>query len=135
MTLLLDTHALIWLVEGIELNRMARDAVDKAAADAALYVSVASAWEIGLLASKHGLRFAPSPQDWFATVLAKPGIRLAEINYAIAIESWTLPGELHRDPADRLLVATARHLATPLMTRDHRLARYARAGHLDVVRC
>lgn len=135
MTLLLDTHALIWLVEGIELRREARDSVDQAAADAALYVSVASAWEIGLLASKHGLDFAPSPQDWFAAVLAKPGVRLAEISYAIAIESWTLPGQLHRDPADRLLVATARRQAMRLMTRDRRLARYAAAGHLEVVRC
>ncbi|MGH6944028.1 MAG: type II toxin-antitoxin system VapC family toxin [Geminicoccaceae bacterium] len=102
-----------------------------------MLVSPVSAWEIGLLASspKSGLRFLPTPRDWFARVLRMPGIRLTPLIPEAAIEASFLPGDFHRDPADRLLIATARHLGAALITRDRMLLAYAEQGHVQVIAC
>jgi PIN domain nuclease of toxin-antitoxin system len=52
-----------------------------------------------------------------------------------AIEAAFLPGEPHRDPADRLLIATARQLRATLITRDELILAYARQGHVDAIPC
>lgn len=133
--LLLDTHAAIWLVAG----RLATDVLDQvvfAALADGLFVSPVSAWEVGLLAaSPTGPRFEPDATAWFATLMSKPIIRLAELTPSAAIASSALPGDFHRDPADRMLVATARELAIPLLTRDARILAYAATGHVRVVPC
>lgn len=67
--------------------------------------------------------------------MAEPGFREAEFNAGIAIDASHLPGNMHADPADRLLLATARHLDVPIVTRDARILDYARAGHVQVVPC
>jgi PIN domain nuclease of toxin-antitoxin system len=72
---------------------------------------------------------------WFQTLLAKPGIYLTPLAPDAAIEAAALPGRLHRDPADRLLIATARDLGVPLVTRDVRILAYAAQGHLDAIPC
>jgi PIN domain nuclease of toxin-antitoxin system len=64
-----------------------------------------------------------------------PGVRLTPLAPEAAIEAAFLPGPLHRDPADRLLIATARDLGAPLVTRDALILAYARQGHVDVIPC
>ena len=81
------------------------------------------------------LRFLPDPKTWFAKVLAGPGISEAQLTSAIAIDASFLPGELHGDPGDRLIIATARYFGLPIVTRDRRIIDYAGAGHVRVVRC
>jgi len=79
-------------------------------------VSQISAWEIGMLSrpgSGRCIAFLPDPATWFARFLAGPSIRPAEWSAAIAVAASWLPDPLHGDPADRLLIATARHLAIP----------------------
>jgi PIN domain nuclease of toxin-antitoxin system len=135
--LLLDTCAIIWLFEQQPMTRESRDAIQDAARTDGVLVSPVSAWEIGMLASRASTRarFDPSPSIWLGDVLRLPGVRLTVLAPRAAIESAFLPGELHRDPADRLLIATARDLGAPLVTRDALILAYARQGHVDAIPC
>jgi len=136
--LLLDTCAVIWLANG-QLPQPVVDAVMVAAISASAFISPVSAWEIGTLASPRGdrpaLRFLPDPKTWFSKVMAAPGIRKAAMTPDIAVDASYLPGDLHGDPADRLLIATARHLRIPLVTRDTKIIEYAKQGFMQVVPC
>jgi PIN domain nuclease of toxin-antitoxin system len=79
--------------------------------------------------------FMPDPKTWFARVMGGPGIREAPLTPEIAIDASFLPGELHGDPGDRLLVATARYLGLPIVTRDRSIIAYAGDGHARVIPC
>jgi PIN domain nuclease of toxin-antitoxin system len=135
---LLDTCALIYLADGAFMTVEAKEAILQAAHSEGILVSPVSAWEIGLL-SRPGranmVRFLPDAKTWFARVLAAPAIREAPLTSAIAIDSSYLPSPLHGDPADRLLIATARHLSVPIVTRDQRISDYAAAGYVEVIAC
>jgi len=136
--LLLDTCALIWLANGDTLAPAALQRIREAAAAGGVLVSPISAWEIGLLArpsQTRPLRFRPDPASWFEQFVTRPGVALAPFTPPIAIAASSLPEPLHGDPADRLLVATARALGVALVTRDARLLDYASAGHIDAIRC
>jgi PIN domain nuclease of toxin-antitoxin system len=76
--------------------------------------------------------FYPDPKTWFARLLALPGITEAPVSSAIAIDSFHLPGALHPDPADRLIIATVRHRGMPIVTGDRKIIAYADAGHVRV---
>jgi len=137
---LLDTCAVIWLANGNPLARPALAAIVAAGLADGVYVSPVSAWEIGLLSRSRpgrepGPRFLPDPKTWFARVMTGPGIRQAALTSEIAIDASYLPGELHGDPGDRLLIATARHLGMPIVTRDRRIIEYAGAGWVRVIAC
>lgn len=133
--LLLDTHVWIWLMDGAEreLGRGALDAVREASVRGRVLVSAISVWEVAMLEAKGRLRFSLEVGEWVRRALAAPGLRLADLSPEIAVESSRLPGEVHGDPADRILMATARRLGAALVTRDGRILEYARAGHLATV--
>lgn len=135
---LLDTCAVIWLANGSGMAAAAVDAVVHAGLADGVFISPVSAWEVGLLGRSSQNRpvvFLPDPKTWFGKVMAGPGIRPAPFTPEIAIDSSYLPGNLHGDPADRLIIATARHLGTPVVTRDAKIRAYAEAGHVRVVPC
>lgn len=137
--ILLDTNACIWLVEG-GLKADAVEAVDEAQHGGGVYVSSVSAWEIGLLGRPRPNRsprvtFLPDPLRWFDRLLALPSVRLAPLTYAAAIGSSALPGLFHDNPGDRLLIAVARELDLPLVTRDGAILDYAREGHVQAIAC
>lgn len=139
LALLLDTHAAIWLAEG-QLSDKAFARVVAAGLTDGVFVSPVSAWEVGLLArprpnGQPAVTFKPDPQTWFATLLSQATIKEAPLTAKIAIDSSFLPGTFHSDPADRLLVATARILNIPLLTRDQRILDYATAGHVQAESC
>ena len=135
---LLDTCAVIYLANGAPMASGAHDAIMHAALADGVFVSPVSAWEVGLL-SRPGrpgtVRFLPDPRTWFARVLAAPAIKEAPFTAEIAIDSSHLPEPVHGDPADRLLIATARHMNVPIVTRDRRIQAYAAAGHVQVIAC
>jgi PIN domain nuclease of toxin-antitoxin system len=79
------------------------------------------------------LRFLPDPKTWFVRLMAAPGTREASLTPEIAIDASSLPGEMHGDPGDRLIVTTARHLGLPIVTRDRRIIAYAGQGHATVL--
>ncbi|MGH6764832.1 MAG: type II toxin-antitoxin system VapC family toxin [Bradyrhizobium sp.] len=134
--LLLDTHAAIWITRNESLARPAVDALNAAHQAAGIvFVSAITAWEIGLLVSRRRLNLLTTPQRWFARLLDVPGIRLAELSPDILIASSFLPGEPPRDPADRILLATARELGAALITRDRLLLKYGEDGQVSTIAC
>jgi PIN domain nuclease of toxin-antitoxin system len=133
--ILLDTCALIWFANNDILSRAAEDALVAADADASgVAVSPISAWEIGMLVAKGRLRMTSSPMDWFQRVIDL-GVALAPLPPAILIASSSLPSERLRDPADRIIAATARALNYRLMTRDRPLLDFAADGHMTAIAC
>jgi PIN domain nuclease of toxin-antitoxin system len=134
---LLDTCAAIWLFEQEPLSQVSLVAIRTAAVSSEVFVSPVSAWEVGLLAKRRqrALSFQPSAQAWFDDLLALPGVRPIPLTHRAAIAASSLPGTFHRDPADRLLIATARDLGVPLVTRDRRILDYAGQGHVDAIAC
>lgn len=133
--LLLDTHVWIWLMEGEPaLKRTATlAAIEQAALDARLLVSAISVWEVAMLEAKGRIALSLDVLQWVENALAAPGIRLQPLLPAIAVQSSRLPGEFHGDPADRLLVATARHLNAVLVTRDEKILAYSAAGFVKTL--
>src|SRR5688572_21397846 len=126
--LLLDTCAIIFIAENQTITPSARQQVADASRTGGILVSPISAWEIGLLASKGQLSFLLHPSAWFRSFISNPGVRVTPLTPEIAIESCFLPPPLHNDPADRLLIATARARQVAIVTRDRRILAYARAG-------
>jgi PIN domain nuclease of toxin-antitoxin system len=120
--LLLDTHALVWLMFGEKrLGSRAKDEIAQAADADNLLVSAITPWEIALLVSKKRIDLQRDPLEWITAALSLPGIRLAPLEPEIAVASTRLPFEMHPDPADRILVATARQLGATLVTADKSL--------------
>jgi PIN domain nuclease of toxin-antitoxin system len=134
--LLLDTCAVIWLSEGEKLAQSAIDLL-KAADEAGqvTYISPISAWEIGQLASRGRVQLLITPQRWFARLFESQGVQLAAMSPDVLIASSYLPGKPPRDPADRIIAATARDLGATLVTRDRALLGYGNQGHLSVAGC
>lgn len=122
----LDTHALVWWVnDSGELSRTAKRAIEAALkSDDGLVVSSISAWEIALLVRRGRLLLTMDVATWLATVAQVPGIRFVPVDNEIAIRATDLPEPLHKDPADRMIVALARHLSAPLVTGDAKIRNY-----------
>jgi PIN domain nuclease of toxin-antitoxin system len=134
--LLLDTHAAIWITEDHPLASEAVNAIETVyRKNGTVFVSAITAWEVGLLVSRNRLGLAARPERWFQQLLAVPGIRLAELSPDILIASAFLPGTPPRDPADRIILATARDLGATLITRDRLLLKYGEAGQVSTIEC
>ena len=132
--IVLDTHALIWAVEGDgRLGASASRLIEETVQTDRLGVSAITPWEVALLVERGRLRLGRELSGWLEDVLALPGVSLVPIEPAIAIDSVRLPGDFHADPADRFIVATARHLDAPLLTADRKILAYAAAGHVRTV--
>ncbi|MGH6826263.1 type II toxin-antitoxin system VapC family toxin [Methyloceanibacter sp.] len=134
--LLLDTCALIWLARDEPLDRTAVELLD-AANDAGVitYISPISAWEVGILVARARLKLLITPQRWFQRFFEEPHVQLADMSPDLLIASSFLPGTPPRDPADRIVAATARDYGCTLLTRDEALLDYGEQGHVRVVRC
>ena len=133
---LLDTCAAMYLVAQEPMAQVATEAMDKAAdLGIPLRVSPITAWEVGMLQGKGRFRSSLTPQRWFETLRTRPGITLCELTPDVLLQSWFLPGKLNRDPADRIIAATAREYGFTVITRDRALLDYAEQGHLAVIEC
>ncbi len=134
-SLLLDTHVWIWVMEGRAHEVPARvlEEVERAQADGRVWVSAISISEIGMLEAKGRLTLSRGIRDWVRRALGVPGVRVAELSPEVALDSSSLPGTLHGDPADRILIATARHLGATLVTRDPNIISYGEQGLLAVL--
>ena len=133
--LLLDTHAAIWLTESQPMSTEATRAIREAMQAGELLFSAVSAWEIGLLTEKEQIRLSLPVQTWLDRLAAKSGIHMIALDAETALHSTKLPQPFVQDPADRFLVATARTLNVPIVTRDKRILDYAKAGHVHAVKC
>jgi PIN domain nuclease of toxin-antitoxin system len=134
--LLLDTCAVIWVANDEPIAKEAREAIAAALlADAPVYVSPISAWEVGMLAARRRISLRMSPEKWFDRLLGAPGLRLAELPPSLLIASSFLPGDTPADPADRIIAATAREYDLRVVTRDRRLLAYAESGYCRALAC
>lgn len=134
--LLLDTHAAVWITEDQPLALGAVQAIDAAyRTGSTVFVSPITAWEIGQLVSRNRLSLVARPERWFQRLLAIPGVRLADLSPDILIASSFLPGKPPRDPADRIILATARDLGATLITRDRLLLNYGEDGQVSTIPC
>ncbi|MBS1810356.1 MAG: type II toxin-antitoxin system VapC family toxin [Acidobacteria bacterium] len=122
--IVLDTHVWIWWVHGDPL--LPSDVAQVVAAHEAtgLGISAISCWEIAKLVEYNRLQLPLPINDWMAQALAYPGIVLLELSPEIAIDSTQLPPPFHKDPADQMIVATARIHNVPLVTCDHKIRAY-----------
>ena len=123
--IVLDTHALVWWVTGdAELSANARAAIKKELNGGEIIVSSISAWEIAMLVAREKLVLTVDVDAWLAAVAEIEVVRFVQVNNEIAVKSVSLPGKFHKDPADRMIVATARVLAVPLVTKDEKMRAY-----------
>lgn len=125
--IVLDTHVLVWWAAGMtdKLGRAAVRVLDSAQGkDASILVSAISAWEIAVLIEKGRLVLAMDVEEWLSHIAALPEVRFVPVDRHTAVQSVRLPGTFHADPADRLIVATARRLNLPLVTADEQIREY-----------
>ncbi len=130
--LLLDTHVVVWMTgdTGRSVPTGVRRAVDRASAAGRLHVSAISGWEIGNLVARNRLHLGESVWAWFRRAISMPGLRALDVTPDIAVEAAVLPGDAPRDPADRILIATARCRRLTLVTADQEILAYASDGHV-----
>jgi len=132
--LLLDTHVWIWfMLANTELAVRPRNLINRAAAAGQLRISAISLWETALLASSGRVVLGQPLAQWIMAAISAPGLSVEPLVSQVAVEAYSLPDAFHRDPADRLIVATARVVNATLMTRDQRILDYASHGHLTAI--
>ena len=131
MRYFLDTHILLWwLGEDPRLPEEYRDLLAAADAEKPLWISEISLWEVATLHSLGRIDLRLPLRDWLEKASAPPLVRRLGISPAVAAEVASLPDTFHRDPADRIIVASARVLGAALLTRDRRIAN---AGIVEVL--
>lgn len=133
--ILLDTHTAIWLADDSPKLRAAREILQIAYKHNTLFMSIISAWEIGMLTAKGRLVLSKSPLVWFEEFVRSHGVNILEITTEIAINSSYLPGDLHGDPADRIIVATAAAGEATIITADEKILSYAKKGFVNAIAC
>ena len=126
--IVLDTHVWVWWVNGDDrLTETQRAAVEQADD---LGVSAISCWEVAKLVELGRLALDRPVLDWLRAALAYPGVRLLPLSPEVAVGSTTLPGTFHRDPADQVIVATARVHGCWVVTSDRKILAYE---HVETV--
>lgn len=126
--IVVDTHVLVWWASG-ELDKIGRSAkthlkrAEKL--EGGIIVSAISAREIAVLVSKGRLTLSMDIVDWLQHTSLLPGVRILPLDWHTAIQSVRLPEPFHQDPADRIIVATARALNVPLVTMDQKIRDYS----------
>lgn len=125
--IVIDTHVLVWWANGTlnKLSKAAKTWLSKAEKkDGGILVSAISAWEIAVSVGKGRLTLAMDVEDWLGHAAALPGVRFVPLDRHTAVQSVRLPEPFHQDPADRIIVATARGLNLPLLTIDEKILAY-----------
>lgn len=125
MPVVLDTHAWIWWVTSDRrLSRRARAAIQKPLARGEAWISMISIWEMAKKVEKGQLALDRPLEEWFEAALSAEGPHVADMTRPILVDSCRLPQPFHGDPADQVIVATARSLSATVVTKDARLHDY-----------
>ena len=131
MPTLLDTHAWVWWVtEDRRLSTRAGAMIRRRVAERNLWISLISVWELAKKVEKQQLILDRPLDRWVEEAVARPGLGVWEMTRPILIQSCELPQPFHGDPADQILVATARHHGAVVITKDQRIRRYAHVQSL-----
>ena len=132
---LLDTCAIIFLAGDIRIKPETGRTINRAAEKGELYVSPISAWEIGLAVNRNRINTTMAALDYFNAFVARTGAQLCSLAPEVLVNATLLPGKLHKDPVDRMLIASARLNNHTLVTRDRAILAYGQAGHVKVFAC
>ena len=133
MNLLLDTHVWFWALESPDrLGKRCRVALETT--DNVLTVATISSVELGQLQATGKVTFKGTLESWVRRGREALDLQTAELSHAIALLAYALPGAFHKDPADRMLVATAVHLGLTFVTADERILAYPNVMTLDARR-
>ena len=125
MPAILDTHAWMWWVNGNpRLSKKAKAIVEKAQSQGDLFLSMISIWEVAKKVEKRQVVLDRPLDDWLDAATMVPGLHLWELTRIVLVESCRLPQPFHGDPADQLIVATARSHAATLITKDQKIRDY-----------
>ena len=134
--LILDTCAMIWLSQGEILAESAMSVIERARrAKVVICVSPMSAWEAGMLVSKDRLPAVTDANRWFDQFVDVAQVSVHPMPTKVLIASSYLPELDHKDPVDRIIIATAREENYAIVTRDLTILAYGAAGHVRTVRC
>lgn len=134
--LLLDTCAIIWIAASQEITDDALTALSQAVAqNDPIHLSPITAWELGLLVSRGRLSSTATEKAILQVILAQPGVSYANMSPDVLIDASYLPANPPNDPADRIIIATARAYDLTVVTRDRLILSYAREGHVKALAC
>ncbi len=131
--LLLDTHIWLWAAQGNPiLSPSFRKSLERIRALEHLLISPISIWEISKLVERHRIVLDMDVTDWVKQWVELPGILTAEFSFQVAMLSNRLPGIIHADPADRILIATAYEENAVLVTADEKILKYGEDHFISV---
>lgn len=124
--IVLDTHILLWWLGGSDqLSQRAKTIINKEQKNSGtIIVSAISAWEVAMLVNKGRLTLSMDVNSWLQIASEIEHVQFTPLDNRVLVESTRLPGEFHKDPADRMIVAQARTLAAPLVTADEKILAY-----------
>jgi PIN domain nuclease of toxin-antitoxin system len=129
--IVLDTHVWVWFVSNPELlSEAAKKAIDASMEQKEIFISSISAWEVALLVAKKRLKLSIDVTDWIGKSERLPFFQFLPIDNSVAVKSVNLPQPLHKDPADRIIIATAITIAAPVVTKDEKLLAYP---HIETI--
>lgn len=129
--ILLDTHIWLWFLhDPSHLSEAATQVIEVEEAQNGLLISAISVWEVAVKTSLGKLTLPLPISDWYEQARITSGIVVEPLNPLDAIASTQLPGEFHKDPADRILVAMARRYDIPMVTCDEKILSYA---HVETI--
>ncbi|MFU8807269.1 MAG: type II toxin-antitoxin system VapC family toxin [Bradymonadaceae bacterium] len=129
--IILDTHFWVWWIHGSDDLTVEQLAFLDYHASTGLGISAISCWEIAKLVERRRLSLPLDLEEWLEQALSYEGVEFIELSPKIAVESTRLPGKFHRDPADQIIVATARVLGLELASRDEKIQKYPHVGTLN----
>lgn len=130
--IVLDTHVWVWWVHGdARLSQAQRELLDARIGEG-IGVSIISCWEVSKLVEYGRLKLPQDVSQWLDVALAYPGVRLLPLTPAIVVvDSTRLPQPFHKDPADQMIVATARIHRCPVATADDKILEYIHVDTID----
>jgi PIN domain nuclease of toxin-antitoxin system len=133
--LMLDTHIWLWLMNGDERIKKSGyiPAIQRAAKASAVKIASISLWEAAMLSARGKITLEAGALAWIKNALAAPGITVCPMTPEIAVESTQLPGKFHGDPADMIIVASARILNATLLTFDKQILHYAEGAYVKTL--
>lgn len=128
--ILLDTHTWIWSHSATKLlSDTVKKRIKKTLTDQRAIASI-SIWEFAMMVAKGRINVKIDPKLWLDNAIKNTGIKVIELSPEIALESYNLPGDFHRDPADQIIVATARIHNLTLLTKDQKILDYRHVNAL-----
>ncbi len=131
--ILLDTHVWLWAMTGSSILKSSFcEAYEKILKSNGVIISPLSIWEMGMLVEKNRIEMEMDVMDWVNQALEIPGTQLCPITPRIAIQSTRLPGDIHGDPVDRLLIATAHEENAVLVTCDKKILAFGAEKFIHV---